>query len=100
MRTEAPVVVEGPPDGDVDAIVAAVHEALGAGGMIRVPNPHAPAVLSRFDEEINRPSAPPPMSLSSGRSSTTCARRDGAARRRAGGGPGPSQIQSLRRMMM
>ena len=54
MRTEAPVVVEGPPDGDVDAIVAAVHEALGAGGMIRVPNPHAPAVLSRFDEEINR----------------------------------------------
>ena len=46
MRTEAPVVVEGPPDGDVDAIVAAVHEALGAGGMIRVPNPHAPAVLS------------------------------------------------------
>ncbi len=22
--------------------------------MIRVPNPHAPAVLSRFDEEINR----------------------------------------------
>jgi len=32
MRTEAPVVVEGPPDGDVDAIVAAVHEALGAGG--------------------------------------------------------------------
>lgn len=24
------------------------------GGMIRVPNPHAPAVLSRFDEEINR----------------------------------------------
>ena len=38
MRTEAPVVVEGPPDGDVDAIVAAVHEALGAGGMIRVPN--------------------------------------------------------------
>lgn len=54
MRTEAPVVVEGPPDGDVDAIVASVHEALGAGGMIRVPNPHAPAVLSRFDEEINR----------------------------------------------
>ena len=54
MRTEAPVVVEGPPDGDVDAIVAAVHEALGAGGMIRLPNPHAPAVLSRFDEEINR----------------------------------------------
>lgn len=54
MRTEAPVVVEGPPYGDVDAIVAAVHEALGAGGMIRVPNPHAPAVLSRFDEEINR----------------------------------------------
>ena len=54
MRTEAPVVVEEPPDGDVDAIVAAVHEALGAGGMIRVPNPHAPAVLSRFDEEINR----------------------------------------------
>ena len=54
MRTEAPVVVEGPPDGDVDAIVAAVHEALGAGGMIRVPNPHAPAVLSRSDEEINR----------------------------------------------
>ena len=54
MRTEAPVVVEGPPDGDVDAIVAAVHEALGAGGMIRVPNPHAPVVLSRFDEEINR----------------------------------------------
>ena len=54
MRTEAPVVVEGPPDGDVDAIVAAVHEALGAGGVIRVPNPHAPAVLSRFDEEINR----------------------------------------------
>ena len=54
MRTEAPVVVEGPPDGDVDAIVAAVHEALGAGGMIRVPNPHAPAVLSRFEEEINR----------------------------------------------
>ena len=54
MRTAAPVVVEGPPDGDVDAIVAAVHEALGAGGMIRVPNPHAPAVLSRFDEEINR----------------------------------------------
>jgi len=54
MRTEAPVVVEGPPDGDVDAIVAAVHEALGAGGMIRVPNPHAPAVLSRFDEEINQ----------------------------------------------
>ena len=54
MRTEAPVVVEGPPDGDVDAIVAAVHEALGAGGMIRVPNSHAPAVLSRFDEEINR----------------------------------------------
>ena len=54
MRTEAPVVVEGPPAGDVDAIVAAVHEALGAGGMIRVPNPHAPAVLSRFDEEINR----------------------------------------------
>lgn len=54
MRTEAPVVVEGPLDGDVDAIVAAVHEALGAGGMIRVPNPHAPAVLSRFDEEINR----------------------------------------------
>ena len=54
MRTEAPVVVEGPPDGDVDAIVAAVHEARGAGGMIRVPNPHAPAVLSRFDEEINR----------------------------------------------
>lgn len=54
MRTEAPVVVEGPPDGDVDAIVAAVHEALGAGGMIRAPNPHAPAVLSRFDEEINR----------------------------------------------
>ena len=54
MRTEVPVVVEGPPDGDVDAIVAAVHEALGAGGMIRVPNPHAPAVLSRFDEEINR----------------------------------------------
>lgn len=54
MRTEAPVVVEGPPDGDVDAIVAAVHEALGTGGMIRVPNPHAPAVLSRFDEEINR----------------------------------------------
>ena len=54
MRTEAPVVVEGPPDGDVDAIVGAVHEALGAGGMIRVPNPHAPAVLSRFDEEINR----------------------------------------------
>ena len=54
MRTEAPVVVEGPPDGDVDAIVAAVHEALCAGGMIRVPNPHAPAVLSRFDEEINR----------------------------------------------
>lgn len=54
MRTEAPVVVEGPPDGDVDTIVAAVHEALGAGGMIRVPNPHAPAVLSRFDEEINR----------------------------------------------
>ena len=54
MRTEAPVVVEGPPDGDVDAIVAAVHEALGAGGMIRVPNPHAPAVLSRFDVEINR----------------------------------------------
>ena len=54
MRAEAPVVVEGPPDGDVDAIVAAVHEALGAGGMIRVPNPHAPAVLSRFDEEINR----------------------------------------------
>lgn len=54
MRTEAPVVVEGPPDGDVDAIVAAVHEALGAGGMIRVPNPHAPAVLSRFNEEINR----------------------------------------------
>lgn len=54
MRTEAPVVVEGPSDGDVDAIVAAVHEALGAGGMIRVPNPHAPAVLSRFDEEINR----------------------------------------------
>lgn len=54
MRTEAPVVVEGPPDGDVDAIVAAVHEALGAGEMIRVPNPHAPAVLSRFDEEINR----------------------------------------------
>ena len=54
MRTEAPVVVEGPPDGDVDAIVAAVHEALGAGGMIRVPNPHAPAVLSRFAEEINR----------------------------------------------
>ena len=54
MRTEAPVVVEGPPDGDVDAIVAAVHEALGAGGMIRVPTPHAPAVLSRFDEEINR----------------------------------------------
>ena len=54
MRPEAPVVVEGPPDGDVDAIVAAVHEALGAGGMIRVPNPHAPAVLSRFDEEINR----------------------------------------------
>ena len=54
MRTEAPVVVEGPPDEDVDAIVAAVHEALGAGGMIRVPNPHAPAVLSRFDEEINR----------------------------------------------
>lgn len=54
MRTEAPVVVEGPPDGDVDAIVTAVHEALGAGGMIRVPNPHAPAVLSRFDEEINR----------------------------------------------
>ena len=31
-----------------------LHEALGAGGMIRVPNPHAPAVLSRFDEEINR----------------------------------------------
>ena len=54
MRTAAPVVVAGPPDGDVDAIVAAVHEALGAGGMIRVPNPHAPAVLSRFDEEINR----------------------------------------------
>ena len=54
MRTEAPVVVEGPPDGDVDAIVAAVHEALGAGGMLRVPNPPAPAVLSRFDEEINR----------------------------------------------
>ena len=54
MRTEAPVVVEGTPDGDVDAIVAAVHEALGAGGMIRVPNPDAPAVLSRFDEEINR----------------------------------------------
>lgn len=54
MRTEAPVVVEGPLDGDVDAIVAAVHEALGAGGMIRVPDPHAPAVLSRFDEEINR----------------------------------------------
>lgn len=54
MRTEAPVVVEGPSDGDVDTIVAAVHEALGAGGMIRVPNPHAPAVLSRFDEEINR----------------------------------------------
>ena len=44
----------GAPDGDVDTIVAAVHEALGAGGMIRVPNPHAPAVLSRFDEEINR----------------------------------------------
>lgn len=54
MRTEAPVVIKGPPDRDVDAIVAAVHEALGAGGMIRVPNPHAPAVLSRFDEEINR----------------------------------------------
>ena len=54
MRTEAPVVVEGPPDGDVDAIVAAVHEALGAGGMIRVPNPHAPAALSRFHEEITR----------------------------------------------
>ena len=54
MRTEAPAVVEGLPDGDVNAIVASVHEALGAGGMIRVPNPHAPAVLSRFDEEINR----------------------------------------------
>mgnify|MGYP000454317611 FL=1 len=32
MRTEAPAVVEGPPDEDVDAIVAAMHEALGAGG--------------------------------------------------------------------
>ena len=54
MRTEAPVVVEGPPDGDVDAIAVAVHEALGAGGRIRLPNPRVPAVLSRFEEEINR----------------------------------------------
>ena len=30
MRTEAPVVVEGPPDGDVDAIVQ--DEAPGARG--------------------------------------------------------------------
>ena len=74
MRTEAPAVVEGLPDEDVNAIVAAVHEALGAGGMIRVPNPHAPAVLSRFDEEIDRRA------------------RSAAA--------GPPQIQSLRRMMM
>ena len=32
MRTEAPAVVEGLPDEDVDAIVAAVHEALGGPG--------------------------------------------------------------------
>lgn len=36
MRTEAPVVVEGPPDGDVDAIVASVHEALGGPGLPQI----------------------------------------------------------------
>ena len=32
MRTEAPAVVEGLPDEDVNAIVAVVHEALGGPG--------------------------------------------------------------------
>ena len=36
MRTEAPAVVEGLPDEDVDAIVAAMHEALGGPGLPQI----------------------------------------------------------------